>query len=86
MIDHHDKYVEYHRALVHQDPNVSNSDLLVTEAIDIFKDREYNRDVINILVQICADALGLNIFMSQKTLIGLKFSNTVVEIAVSLYT
>ena len=38
------------------------SDLLVTEAMDVFEDREFNRDVVDLLVQVTADALGLEIF------------------------
>ena len=36
LIDHYDQYVAFHIAIVHSDPNVSNSDLLVTEAMDFF--------------------------------------------------
>ena len=66
LIDHHDQYVAFHNAVAHSDPNVSNSDLLVTEAMDFFEDREFNRDVVDLLVQVTADALGLEIFIYQK--------------------
>ena len=66
LIDHHDQYVAFHSVVAHSDPNVSNSDLLVTEAIDFFEDRQFNRDVVGLLVQVTAVALGLEIFIYHK--------------------
>ena len=37
LIDHHDQYVAFHNVIAQSDPNVSNSDLLVTEAMDFLK-------------------------------------------------
>ena len=37
LIDCHDQYVAFHNAVMHSDPNVSSSDLLVTEAMDFLR-------------------------------------------------
>ena len=66
LIDHHGQYVAFHNTVIHIDPNIYNSDLLLTEAMDFFEDREFIRDDFDLLVQVTADALGLEIFIYQK--------------------
>ena len=47
-------------------PWVSNSDIFVEEAMDFFEDREFNKDIVDILVKVTSDALGINIYIYQK--------------------
>ena len=66
LIDHHDKYVEYHTTVQHNDPRVTDSDLLLSEAMDFFQDRQYTKDVVDLLVQFTTDALCIDILIHQN--------------------
>ena len=59
LLDHHDKYVEYHTTVQHNDPRVTDSDLLLSEAMDFFQNRQYTKDVVDLLVQVTAVVLGI---------------------------
>ena len=39
--------------------------MFLTEVIDFFEERNFDRDVVDLLVKICADALGLDVFIYQ---------------------
>ena len=45
---------------------VTDSDLLFSEAMDFFQDRQYTKDVVDLLVLITADALGIDILIHQN--------------------
>ena len=47
-------------------PLVSMSDALLSEMVQFFNDGLFNRNVVDLLVQIAADALNLNIFIFQN--------------------
>ena len=66
LLDHHDKYVEYHTTVQHNDPRVTDSDLLLSEAMDFFQDRQYTKDVVDLLVQVTADMLRIEIYIYQN--------------------
>ena len=47
-------------------PWVTDSDMFVEEAMDFFENREFNKDIVDILVKVTSDALGINIYIYQK--------------------
>ena len=47
-------------------PNMSDSDELVTEALDFFENRSYTDPVVDLLVQVTCDALHVNLYIYQK--------------------
>ena len=48
-------------------PWVIDSDIFVEEAMDFFENREdSNKDIVDILVKVTSDALGINIYIYQK--------------------
>ena len=68
LIENHQKYVQFH---FKHDPDkiktfLSNSDDLVNEVMDFFHTRNYNKDVVDLLVQVSADALGLDVHIFQN--------------------
>ena len=66
LLDHHDKYVEYHITVQHNDPRVTDSNFLISEAMDFFHYRQYTKDVVDLLVQVTADVLGIEIYIYQN--------------------
>ena len=61
MIEYHDKYSEFH--IGQEEGQVTRSDLLIGKALDFFKDRNYQWNIVDLLIQITADSLGLDIFI-----------------------
>ena len=49
-----------------RDKLVTNSDMLLNEAMDFFNSRNYNNDVVDLLVTITADVLGLDLYIYQN--------------------
>ena len=47
-------------------PPVSMSDALLSELVQFFDNGLFNRNVVNLLVQIASDALNVNIFIFQN--------------------
>ena len=47
-------------------PWVINSDIFVEEPMDFFENRQFNKDIVDILVKVTSDALGINIYIYQK--------------------
>ena len=47
-------------------PWVTDSDIFVEEAMDFFENREFNKDIFDILVKVISDALWINIYIYQK--------------------
>ena len=45
---------------------VTDSDVFVEEAMDFFENRQFNKDIVDILVKVTSDALGINIYIYQK--------------------
>ena len=60
----HEKYVEFHASTQKRVPHyMSTVDNFITEILDFFKSSQFVRDVVDIIIQVVADALGLNVFM-----------------------
>ena len=66
MVENHKRYVSFHSVIQHEEPLVCDADLLITEATDIFENRNYMENVVDLLIQVAADALGLDIYIYQK--------------------
>ena len=61
MIEYHDKYSEFHMG--QEEGQVTRSYFLIGKALDFFKDRNYQWNIVDLLIQITADSLGLDIFL-----------------------
>ena len=66
LLENHQNYVDFHTVSAKRDKLVTNSDMLLNEAMDFFNIRDYNKDVVYLLVTITADALGLDLFIYQN--------------------
>ena len=45
---------------------VTNSDMLLYEVMDFFQNRNYNKDIVDVLVTITADVLDLDLYIYQN--------------------
>ena len=71
LLEDHQNYVDFHTVSAKRDNLVTNSDMLLNEAMDFFNSRNYNNDIVDLLVTITADALGLDlIFIYIRTIEG----------------
>ena len=62
----HDKYIEFHKSSEKKVPDyMSTADNFITEILNFFRSSQFHRDVVDIDIQVVADALGLNIFIYQ---------------------
>ena len=62
-LEFHDKYVEFHASTLNVIPHyMSTSDNFVSEILDFFQSGQF---VVDIVIQVVADALGLNVFIYQ---------------------
>ena len=66
LLENHQNYVDFHTVSAKRDTLVTNSDMLLNEAMDVFNSRNYNNDVVDLLVTITADALGLDLYIYQN--------------------
>ena len=74
LIEKHGEYMNYYivnltdeeKEMKKNQPWVTDSDLFVEEAMDFFENREFNKDIVDILVKVTSDALGINIYIYQK--------------------
>ena len=66
MVENHKKYVSFHSFIPHEDPLVCDAGQLIAEAMDFFENRNYMKNVVDIFIQISADALCLDIYIYQK--------------------
>ena len=67
LVDHHRKYVAFHvvSKLLDEEP-VSPSDMLINEAMDFFEKRNFTLDVVDLLIKVTTDALGVDLHIYQK--------------------
>ena len=66
MLHNYEKYVDFFSCQMKPcQPAVSMSDALLSEMVQFFDDGLFNRNVIDLLVQIAVDALNVNIFILQ---------------------
>ena len=62
----HEKYIEFHTSSEKKVPEyMSTADNFVTEILNFFRSGQFLVDVVDIVIQVVADALGLNIFIYQ---------------------
>ena len=66
MVENHKKYISFHLIIQHEEPLVCDADLLTAEAMDFLQNRDYIKTVVDLLIQVSADALGLNIYNYQE--------------------
>ena len=60
LIENHQDYVQFHVVPdLNSEEGVTNSDMLSNEAMGFFKKRNYNKDIVDLLVTITVDVLGL---------------------------
>ena len=66
LLHNYEKYVDFFSCQMNLcQPEVSMSDALLSEMVQFFDDGLFNRNVIDLIVQIAADALNVNIFIFQ---------------------
>ena len=63
LLENHQNYVDFHMVSAKRDKLVTNSDMLFSEAMDFFNSRNYDNNVVDLLVTITADDLGLDLYM-----------------------
>lgn len=74
LIKKHEEYMNYYvlnltdeeKEMKKNQPWITDSDIFVKEAMDFFKNRQFNKDVVDIIVKVTSDALGINIYIYQK--------------------
>ena len=66
MVENHKKIVHFHSCMLHEDQLVCDADLLIAEGMDFFQNRNYMENVVDLFIQVSADALGLDIYIYQK--------------------
>ena len=66
LLENYQNYVDFHTVSAKRDKLVTNSDMLLNEVMDFFNSRNYNNDVVDLLVTITADALGLGFYIYQN--------------------
>ena len=68
-LEEHGKYINFHsvkKPKQYIPKYITNADLFLEEIISFFNNRNYTQDVIDVLIKIAADALGINILMYQE--------------------
>ena len=65
-LEFHDKCVEFHTSTLNIIPHyMLASDNFVSEILDFFWSGQFVKDVVDIVIQVVSDALGLNVFIYQ---------------------
>ena len=64
LCQHHRKYSDFHRSSCSD----YAADQLISDALDFFQNGQFLVDVVDLLIQITADALKLHIFIYQRSL------------------
>ena len=64
LLENIQKYTQFH--IIKYSKSTSIADDLATEVFDFFNTRDFNKDVVDLIVQVAADAMGLDIFILQK--------------------
>ena len=67
LLHNYEKYVDFFSCQFNpSQPQVSMSDALLSELVQFSDDGLFNRNVVDLLVQIASDALNVNIFIFQN--------------------
>ena len=65
-LEFHDKYVESHASTLNFMPHyMSTSSNFASKILDFFLSDQFVKDVVDIVIQVVTDALGLNVFIYQ---------------------
>ena len=65
-LEFHDKYVGFHTSVQKVIPEyMSTSDNFVSKILDFFGSSQFVKDVVDIIIKVIEDALGLNLFIYQ---------------------
>ena len=66
LIENHQDHVQFHVVPgLSSEGGVTNSDMLLNEAMDFFQNRNYNKDIADLLVTITEDVLGNDLYIYQ---------------------
>ena len=69
-IENSQQYSLYHyNKTLTQKESLNNTDSFMSELIDFFNSRDFTCDVVDLIIQIAADALGLNIYIYQENIL-----------------
>ena len=64
LCQNYKKYLDFHPVSTKE---ILPADKLISDALDFFRTRRFNQDVVDLLMQITVDALHLNMFIYQKS-------------------
>ena len=68
LIDHHNMYVKFQTFDDrHQGDIQTDSDVLVEEILDFYSGRNYTKNVVDLIVKLASDALGINIYIFENS-------------------
>ena len=87
-LEQHGKYINFHSVKMPKQyipKYITNADLFMEEIISFFNNCDYTQDVVDVLIKIAADRLGINILVYQENqgitelleLCGCQFGKTV---------
>ena len=68
-LEEHGKYINFHAVKKPQNDipkYITEADLFLGENIDFFNNRDYTQDVVDLIIKIAADALGINVMVYQE--------------------
>ena len=63
-----------------------NHDLLLNDAMNFFQNRNYHKDIVDLLVTITADVLGLDLYIYQNNQGKSKYGNILVDLYLNQFT
>ena len=66
LLNHHSDYVDFMTSKKHCDKRVTDADILLGKFLDFFKSRNYQASIVDLLIQVTANALNVNIYIYQK--------------------
>ena len=68
LIDHHNMFVKFQTFdNRHQGDIRTDSDVLVEEILDFYLGRNYTKNVVDLIVKLASDALGINIYIFENS-------------------
>ena len=68
LIDHHNMYVKFQTFNNrNQGDRCTDSDVFVEEILDFYLGRNYTKNVVDLIVKLASDALGLNIYIFESS-------------------
>ena len=68
-LEEHGKYINFHAVNKPQNDipkYITEADLFLGEIIDFFNNHDYTKDVVDLIIKIAADALGINVMVYQE--------------------